>query len=100
MGRQVGEQFKPARVVLFGSYAYGTPSEDSDIDLLIIEQEPFGGNRKRWPEIKKIRRMLAPFRLPKDILVFSRHEVEKWKNTKNHIIATCLREGKVLYERP
>jgi len=35
-GRRIGEQFKPERVILFGSYAYGTPTPDSDVDLLVI----------------------------------------------------------------
>ncbi len=33
----------------------------------------------------------------KDILIYSRDEVERWRNTRNHIIARALREGKVLY---
>src|SRR5712691_6598063 len=34
--RQVAERFHPEKIVLFGSYAYGTPHEDSDVDLLVV----------------------------------------------------------------
>src|SRR5947208_7703276 len=34
--RQIAERFKPERIILFGSYAYGTPHEESDVDLLVI----------------------------------------------------------------
>src|SRR5207302_9535827 len=36
LAQRIGEEFRPKRVVLFGSYAYGKPTEDSDVDLLIV----------------------------------------------------------------
>jgi uncharacterized protein len=89
----------PERVVLFGSRAKGEAREDSDLDLLIIEREPFGPNRSRRQVIRHIRQMLSGFRVPKDILVYSLDEVSKWQHSLNHILAKCLREGKVLYAR-
>jgi len=72
---------------------------DSDIDFLVIEKEPFSKKRSRREEIAKIRRALSQFRIPKDILVYSQNEITKWKNSLNHIVSLCLREGKLLYER-
>ena len=34
--RRIAEQFQPEKIILFGSYAYGTPHEESDVDLLVI----------------------------------------------------------------
>lgn len=34
--RQVAEHFQPEKIILFGSYAYGTPHEESDVDLLVV----------------------------------------------------------------
>src|SRR5438105_9930136 len=34
--RQIAERFQPDKIILFGSYAYGTPHEDSDVDLLVV----------------------------------------------------------------
>jgi predicted nucleotidyltransferase len=90
----------PRRIVLFGSRARGDPAPDSDVDLLIVEDEPFGPDRTRWNEIQKVRSALDGFRVPKDILVFSNEEVAKWSDCPNHIVAWGMREGRTLYERP
>ena len=45
-------------------------------------------------------KVLAGSGVPKDILVYSRDDVEYWRDSLNHILARALRERKVLYERP
>ena len=94
------QEIAPEQIYLFGSRARGNARPDSDIDLLIVESEPFGTNRSRRQELVRIRRALSLFRVPKDILVYSRDEMAKWQHAVNHIISRCLREGKLLYERP
>lgn len=93
------EEVKPRRIYLFGSRARGNPKVDSDVDLLIVEDQGFGPERNRWSELKRIRKALRPFRIPKDILVYSQDEFEKWEDSINHIVAHAVREGKLLYER-
>ena len=90
----------PEQVILFGSHARGDASEDSDIDLIIVETEPFDKNRDRGAEAVRLWRALAGFAVSKDILVYSRDEVEYWRDSLNHVLARALREGRVLYERP
>ena len=90
---------EPERIVLFGSHARGEAVRDSDLDLLIVEAEPFGPDRSRRRELLRIRRALSGFRVPKDILVYSTDEVLRWERSTNHVIGRCLREGQVLYER-
>jgi uncharacterized protein len=97
--RVIVSSVDPERVVLFGSRATGSAHHDSDLDLLIVEREPFGPQRSRSLEIRRIRNLLSGFRIPKDILVYSLDEVARWQNSVNHILAKCLREGKVLYAR-
>ncbi len=92
-------EVEPQRIYLFGSRARGTDSAESDVDLLIIEAEAFGSERNRWSELRRIRRVLRPFSISKDILVYSHDEFEKWQNSVNHIIARAAREGRLLYER-
>ena len=89
----------PERIILFGSRARNNAGQDSDLDLLIVEEEPFKAKRNRWREITKIRKALSRFRIPKDILVYSHNEMDKWRHTRNHVIAHCLQDGKTLYER-
>ena len=88
----------PLHVVLFGSYARGDIRGGSDVDLLVVEKEPFQGLCSRWNEIKTIRNVLRPFKGAKDILVYSQEEVEKLKDSLNHVVGEAFREGKVLYE--
>ena len=92
-------EVNPEAIVLFGSYASGRATADSDVDLLVIESKPFGPGRGRRQEMVKLWRALARFGIAKDILVYSRSEVEQWRNARNHVIAKALREGKVLYGR-
>ncbi len=89
----------PERIYLFGSAARGAATEDSDVDLLIVEREPFGPARSRRREMARLWRLLSPFRVPKDILVYSVSEIDRWKDAKNHVIAHAMKEGKLLYER-
>ena len=100
MVQAIVEEVEPHRIYLFGSCARGTHTADSDVDLLIIEDQGFGPDRHRWSELKRIRKALSLFRVPKDVLVYSRDEFEKWEDSINHVIAHAVREGKLLYERP
>jgi predicted nucleotidyltransferase len=90
----------PQEIVVFGSWAKGTAGPDSDIDLLVIQAEPFGPGRGRRQEMVRIWRALAQFQVAKDVLVYSRDEVDHWRGALNHIIARALREGVTVYEQP
>lgn len=87
----------PIGVVLFGSQASGIVDSDSDIDLLVVEREPFSERRSRRKRIAQIRRRLPKFGIPYDVLVYAEEEVECWRDARNHVIARALREGRVLY---
>jgi predicted nucleotidyltransferase len=90
----------PRCVVLIGSLAEGRAGPASDVDLLVVTKERFRADRTRRKVAASIRRALSRFRVPKDILVYSSDELLKWKESKNHILCTGFREGRVLYERP
>ncbi|MEN6425773.1 MAG: nucleotidyltransferase domain-containing protein [Phycisphaerales bacterium] len=98
MTQRIVQEVNPERVVLFGSWARGEARDWSDVDLLVVEREPFGPNRSRRQEAARIWRCLSEFRVPTDILVYSASEVARWKDSDYHVIAQALREGKVLYE--
>ena len=94
------DEVDPEQVILFGSRGRGDARVRSDVDLLVIEAEPFGPGHSKHEEMNRLYRALRGFRVPKDILVFSNEEVEYWRDSLNHVLARALREGKVLYERP
>ena len=99
MTTTIVEAADPVQVILFGSRGRGDARPNSDIDLVIVEAEPFGPDRDRGAEETRLWRSLAKFHVAKDILIYSRDEVERWRGSLNHVLARALREGKVLYER-
>ena len=100
MVRVIVEEVDPEQVYLFGSHARGDAREGSDVDLLVVEGEPFGPERSRYAMAGRLWEALARFRVPKDLLLFSADEVERRRGGRNHVVAHALREGRVLYERP
>ena len=88
----------PEWIILFGSQARGQTTKHSDLDFLVVKNR--SRDESRLEEMRNLRHALRSFRIPKDILVYSPEEVEKWRQTTNHVVARAIREGKVLYERP
>ena len=99
MVQTVVREVAPQQVILFGSRARGDERADSDIDLIVVEAEPFGPGRTRHDESSKLYRALAEFRVAADVLVYSQEDVDYWRDSLNHVLARGLREGRVLYDR-
>lgn len=92
--QQVAEEFAPERVVLFGSYARGEPTEDSDVDLLVIMAH---NNRNVEQSLDITRRVDRTF--PLDLLVRTPQEVRQRLRQHDMFLTAILKEGKTLYER-
>jgi uncharacterized protein len=91
--RQVAERFRPEKIILFGSYAYGTPHADSDVDLLVIMP-----TRNQHDQAFKIR-CAVPAQFPMDLLVFKPQQV-KWRlEERESFLTEVMTKGKVLYEK-
>jgi len=90
---RLAQAAQPERILLFGSHARGNAREDSDLDLLVIETEV----SDRAAEMVRLRRLLRPLRIPVDILVYSRADVERWSNQPGSALFWALREGRVVY---
>jgi predicted nucleotidyltransferase len=91
--RQVAERFQPDKIILFGSYAYGTPHEDSDVDILIIMPS------KRGRRLSVDIRMAIPFDYAMDLLVRKPEEVEHALAEGQHFWTEVITRGKVLYAK-
>ncbi|MBU0701754.1 nucleotidyltransferase domain-containing protein [bacterium] len=88
--------FCPEKIILFGSYGYGKPTIDSDIDLLIIKNNV----ESKRKESVKIRKELRGFKKPFDIIVTTTQEFEFYSNKWiNSVFAEAKRKGIVVYER-
>lgn len=87
-------EFRPERVILFGSHAWGQPSADSDVDLLLIVSESDESPTRR---AQRAQRCLGSLRVPADILVKTRAEVERLLRVHTSLVARVMEEGTVLY---
>jgi len=87
--------YEPLKVILFGSYAYGDPTPDSDIDLLIIKETP---ERfiDRWVTVRRI--LSDPKRMvPLETLVLTPQEVSRRLAIGDQFLAEIMEKGEVLY---
>ena len=91
--RRIGLEFGAERVILFGSYARGVVTEDSDVDLLVIG--PFEG--RSVDKSVEIRMKLRPG-FPIDLLVRTSDKVRQRMEMGDDFMREILEEGKVLYE--
>lgn len=90
---EIVESLHPEKVLLFGSYAEGTATGDSDLDLLVIMQS----GEPRYKRSASVRRLFWPPKAPMDILVYTPKEVERWNGVPNHVLTNAFKTGKVLY---
>jgi uncharacterized protein len=100
MASAIVEAANPERVILFGSRSRSDAQPGSDVDLLVVENEPFSDLRRRGTELRRLRRALSRFRVAKDIVVVSKEEFDFWRQTRNHVVGEAALRGRVLYARP
>jgi predicted nucleotidyltransferase len=91
--RAVAERFAPEKIILFGSYAYGQPHEDSDVDLLVIMPA-----RNELDQAVRIR-LAVPNDFPMDLIVRTPKNLA-WRLAEGDwFLREVVAKGKVLYEK-
>ena len=89
--------YQPDRIILFGSYAYGTPTEDSDVDLLVIKA---GDERRKYERIVEVSGYAhSPDAPAMDILVLNEAEEARVRQIRFVVENKALRDGRILYSR-
>jgi predicted nucleotidyltransferase len=87
-------EFQPDEIFLYGSHAWGTPHDNSDVDLLVIVAD------SEEPPIRRAQRAhrcLRGLRLPKDVLVETRQEINRVKHLRASLENAILNRGRRLY---
>lgn len=92
---RIAIKFNPDKIILFGSYAFGAPNNDSDLDLLIIKDTDLPRHKRSFD----IQKSLIGSMIPMDILVYTNKEFEEEKNEKFSFLNSAIKASKILYER-
>ncbi|KKU73946.1 MAG: hypothetical protein UX98_C0003G0021 [Parcubacteria group bacterium GW2011_GWA2_47_26] len=94
--KKIVEKFDPEKIILFGSYAWGKPGPDSDVDLLIVKDT-------KIPPIKRmttLRDLLWGSDMAMDLLVYTPTEVQNMiRQDRNLFIEDIVKNGKILYAK-
>jgi predicted nucleotidyltransferase len=91
--RAIAEEFQPDKIILFGSYAYGTPHEDSDVDLLVV----MPARNQHDQAVRILWRLAAPF--PLDLIVRTPKQLTWRLEEGESFLTTIVSRGKLLYEK-
>ena len=88
-------KFNPDKIILFGSYTNGTQKEDSDIDLLIIQDTDLPIQKRGYD----IRMSLIGSMIPFDIVIYTKLEFDQEKDKSSSFLNSAMKNSKLLYER-
>ncbi len=92
--QQIINNFQPEKIILFGSYAYGNPSDDSDVDLLVIMDFNDSPQKQMFKILQSI-----DYHLPLDLIVRSQNQLSKRINAGDFFLKEILERGRILYDR-
>ena len=89
-------EYEPLKIILFGSYVYGNPTEDSDIDLLIIKDT----NKRRVDRFVEVKRMIYDpnFKIPVSPLIYTPDELEERLKIGDDFVKEIIQKGVVFYD--
>jgi predicted nucleotidyltransferase len=87
-------EFQPEEIYLFGSHAWGVPSEDSDVDLMVIVPS---SDERPIRRDQRAQKCLGRLAVPADVLVRTRGEVDRYKHLRASLFHQVLRQGRKLY---
>jgi uncharacterized protein len=85
---------KPEQIILFGSYAYGEPNEDSDVDLLVVVSD---SDEPRYRRARKAYQALRGIGLATDVIVMTREEIERKINVRSSLVHKAMHDGRIVY---
>jgi uncharacterized protein len=98
MTQIIVDEMHPSLVLMFGSQARGEAGPDSDLDLIIVQDQETIARLGRRQQLGNMYRLLSHFPILVDLLLYSNEEFDRKRDWLNHVIPEAVREGKVLYE--
>ena len=95
VAKLIAERFRPEKIILFGSHAYGQPKPWSDVDLLVVMKTDLAPRQQRL----EIARYLSPRPFAIDIVVRTPSDLERRIALNDFFLREIVSKGKVMYER-
>ena len=92
---KIAKELNPEKIILFGSYAYGTPTEDSDLDICVVEKS----YRSKMEEKQRIRNIIKNLSVGKDILVSDTKEYDFYKKEACSVYREIDERGVILWQK-
>ena len=89
------EALDPQQIIVFGSYIYGQPTPDSDVDLLIVMER----DDRPAQRAARVSKLLRPRPFPMDILVRTPEEIQYRLQIGDYFIRDVIERGRIIYER-
>jgi uncharacterized protein len=87
-------EFQPEEIYLFGSHAWGTPTDDSDVDLMVIVRD---SGEQAIRRMQRAHRCLSGLGFSKDVLVPTRAQVDRYKHLRASLFYQVLANGRKIY---
>ena len=91
---KIALRFNPYKIILFGSYANGTPNNESDLDMIIIQDSDLPMHQRG----QDIRLSLIGTMIPIDILIYTKLEFDEESRNAFSFLSTALKHSKIVYE--
>ena len=93
--KQIVENYHPEKIILFGSYAWGKPNENSDVDLFIVKET----SKRRTDRHLEVDKILSDRNIPLDVLVYTPQEIKNRMLLEDFFVKNIIQQGKTIYAR-
>ncbi|TSC77735.1 MAG: DNA polymerase beta domain-containing protein [Parcubacteria group bacterium Gr01-1014_33] len=91
--QKIVNEYQPEKIILFGSWAWGTPGKDSDVDLFIVKKS----EQSQFERIREVKRIIFGTDIATDVLVYTPEQVERRSALGDPLVKKILSSGRLLY---
>lgn len=92
---KIVREYQPEKIILFGSYAWGTPTEDSDVDLFIVKDT----KKNIFERNREVGKIIFGSMIAIDALVYTPEQLERRDEMGDPFVRKIIGNGKVIYEQ-
>lgn len=92
---KIVKEYKPEKIMLFGSYAWGKPHPDSDVDLFVMKRT----NDSVIERHKRVGRLLFGCGIPIDVLIYTPSQVKRRLEMGDFLMRDIMFKGRLIYEK-